>query len=106
MGPPRLMRGYRPATARRVGPVSRTRRKGLGPPLQRSILGAIARRRHAFLALCQEARGPYQSVALDRYIAARFRVKNMVLTNRRRQKARAIDKAINDFRQGGGRRGI
>ena len=30
----------------------------------------------------------------------------MVRTNRRRQKARAIDKAINDFRQGGGRRGF
>jgi hypothetical protein len=77
------------STPRRVGAVSRTGRKGLGPPLQRSILGAIARRRHAFWALCQEARGPHQSAALDRYIAARFRVKNMVRTSRRRQKARA-----------------
>jgi hypothetical protein len=37
---------------RRIGAVSRTRRKGLGPLLQRSILGAIARCQHAFLALC------------------------------------------------------
>jgi hypothetical protein len=87
------------STARRLGAVSRTRGNGFGPPLQRSILGAIARRRHAFLA-----RGPHLSVALGRYIAARFRVKNMFRTNRRRQKARAIDKAINNFRQGGGRR--
>jgi hypothetical protein len=39
------------------------------------------------------------------YIAARFRFKKMVRTNRRRQKARAILKAINDFKHGGGRRG-
>jgi hypothetical protein len=34
------------STVRRVGAVARTKRKGLRPPLQRSILGAIARRRH------------------------------------------------------------
>jgi hypothetical protein len=45
------------STSRRVGAVSRTKRKGLEPPRQRSILGAIARRRHAFFGLVP--RGPW-----------------------------------------------
>jgi hypothetical protein len=54
--------------ARKTWAVSRTKRKGLGPPLQRSILRAISLARwHAFLVLCQKARGLHQSVALDTY---------------------------------------
>jgi hypothetical protein len=47
------------SSTRRVGAESRTKLKGHGPPLQRSILEAIARRRYAFMTLCQKARGPH-----------------------------------------------
>jgi hypothetical protein len=64
------------STTRRVVAVSYTTRKGPGLVLQRSIVGAIARRRHASFALCQKARGSHPSVALNRYIGARFMVKH------------------------------
>mmetsp|Transcript_45571 Transcript_45571/g.114024 ORF Transcript_45571/g.114024 Transcript_45571/m.114024 type:complete len:210 (+) Transcript_45571:1142-1771(+) len=58
----------------------------------------------AFMA-CRGTRGPRDAaLASAHYAAARHRVRTLVRNNRRRQRERAVLKAVQDFKKGGGRR--
>ena len=86
--------------SRSAGVVSRPRPGPRAPPLQRSILAAITRRRRAY-ARYHTARGPSQSAAaLRHYSLERRRTQRLIRNNRRRARRRAIERAASDLTPG------